>query len=126
MSVRRVVVDHVDLLVRDLAASRRFYEAALAPLGFGPIAERTDGASCGVAGADDFGINLNAEPTTRAHVAFVAPSREAVDVFCAAALATGGRGKSAPASPPEYSPTYDAAFVWDPDGNNIEAVHHGR
>ncbi len=126
MTLRRVIVDHVDLLVRDLAASRRFYEAALTPLGFGLLAERGDGASFGVEGADDFGINQNAEPTTRAHVAFVAPNREAVDAFYAAALAAGGRERSGPAVRPEYSPTYYAAFVWDPDGNNIEAVHHGR
>ena len=126
MTIRRVVVDHVDLLVRDLAASRHFYEAALAPLGFGLVDERADGASFGVEGADDFGINQNAEPTTRAHVAFVALGREAVDAFYAAALAAGGREKSAPALRPEYHPSYYAAFVWDPDGNNIEAVHHGR
>ncbi len=124
VTVRRVVVDHVGLLVRDLAASRRFYEAALAPLCFGLVDERADGASFGVEGADDFGINENTEPTTRAHVAFVAPSREAVDAFYAAALAAGGREKSAPALRPEYHPAYYAAFVWDPDGNNIEAVHH--
>ena len=124
MIVRRVVVDHVDLLVRDLVASRRFYQATLAPLGFGLVDERADGASFGDEGADDFGINENAEPTTRAHVAFVAPSRAAVDAFYTAALAAGGREKSAPAVRPEDSPTYYAAFVWDPDGNNIEAVHH--
>ncbi len=125
MTVRRVVVDHVDLLVRDLAASRSFYEAALAPLGFRLLDERADGASFGVEGADDFGINENAEPTTRAHVAFVAPNRAAVDAFYTAALVAGGREKSAPAPRPEYQLTYYAAFVWDPDGNNIEAVHHG-
>ena len=125
MTVRRVVVDHVGLLVRDLAASRRFYEAALAPLGFDLLAERGDGASFGVEGTDDFGIDRSDSPTTRAHVAFVAPSREAVDAFYAAALEAGGRDKSAPALRPEYHPTYYAAYVWDPDGNNIEAVHHG-
>ena len=125
MTIRQVVVDHVDLLVRDLDASRRFYAAALAPLGFRLLEERADGASFGVEGADDFGINRSDEPTTRAHVAFAGPSREAVDTFYAAALAAGGRAKSPPARRPEYHDAYYAAYVWDPDGNNIEAVHHG-
>ena len=125
MTVRRVVVDHVDLLVRDLRASRRFYEAALAPLGFGVVAEGDGSVAFGVEGSDDFGINQDDEPSTRAHVAFVAEDRSAVDAFYAVALAAGGREKSSPASRPEYHPDYYAAFVWDLDGNNIEAVHHG-
>ena len=125
MTVPRVVVDHVGLLVRDLEASRRFYEAALRPLGFGLLDHSADGAAFGVTGADDFGLNRSDEPTTGAHVAFVAESREAVDAFHAA-LAGGGRDKSPPALRPEYHPGYDAAYVWDPDGNNIEAVHHDR
>ncbi|MDP9471677.1 MAG: VOC family protein [Chloroflexota bacterium] len=124
MTERRIVVDHVGLLIADLAASRRFYTAALAPLGFALVREEEDGAAFGVEGADDFGINLNAEPTTRAHVAFVAETRAAVDAFYTAALAVGGRDRSAPALRPEYLPTYYAAFVSDPDGNNIEAVCH--
>ncbi len=126
MTVRRVVVDHVGLLVRDLEASRRFYESALRPLGFALLYESDDGAAFGVEGVDDFGINRNAVPTTAAHVAFVAESREAVDAFYAAALAASGRDKSAPALRPEYHPGYYAAYDWDPDGNNIEAVHHDR
>ncbi len=124
MTERRVVVDHVGLLVSDLERSRRFYAAALAPLGFDLVREEEDGAAFGVEGADDFGINLNAEPTVRAHVAFVAEHRAAVDAFYAAALATGGQDRSAPALRPEYHPSYYAAFVSDPDGNNIEAVCH--
>lgn len=127
MVVRRIVIDHVDLLVRDLERSRGFYGAALAPLGFALLDASATSASFGLEGADDFGINLaEQEPTTRAHVAFVAPNRAAVDAFWAAALAHGGREKEAPALHPEYHTGYYAAFVWDPDGNNIEAVCHER
>ncbi len=88
MTVRRVVVDHVDLLVRDLEASRRFYQAILEPLSYGIMAQSDTSVSFGVAGADDFGINHSDTPTSQAHVAFVSPSRAAVDAFYANALAT--------------------------------------
>jgi len=126
VTVRRVVVDHAGILVRDLAASKRFYEAALAPLGLRLLYEQEDGAGFGVEGADDFGINANVEPTTRAHVAFVSPSRDAVDAFYASALAHGGRDNGAPGVRPQYHANYYAAYVLDPDGNNIEAVYHGE
>ena len=103
MTVRRVVVDHVGLLVRDLAASRRFYEAALAPLGFRLVYEEADGVAFGLGGADDFGLNANAEPTTRAHVAFVAGDRAAVDAFYAAALAAGAYSTAPTSHRPEYT-----------------------
>jgi len=125
MSLRRVVIDHVDLLVQDLDASRRFYEAALAPLGFALVDHSADSASFGLPDADDFGLNrADGRATTRAHVAFAADSRAAVDAFFRAALAAGGREKLPPALYPEYHGGYYAAFVWDLDGNNIEAVFH--
>ena len=127
MTVRRIMIDHVDLLVRDLEASRRFYEACLAPLGFALMNQSETFVGFGAEGAEDFAINLIAEddtPTTSAHVAFVAETRELVGAFYEAALAAGGRSKQAPALHPEYSPTYFGAFVYDPDGNNIEAVCH--
>lgn len=129
MTTRRVVIDHVDLLVADLEASRRFYTAALAPLGFGMVDQSETFSGFGVSGAEDFAINLIAPgdtPTTSAHVAFVAESRDAVDAFYAAALAAGGVSKHPPARHPEYHAGYYGAFVYDPDGNNIEAVHHDR
>ncbi len=126
MTVRRVVVDHVDLLVRDLEASRTFYLAVLDPLGYGIVAETDTSISFGVEGADDFGINRSDTPTSHAHIAFVSPSREAVNAFYVNALATGGRSHVPPGLHPEYHATYYAAYVLDPDGNNIEAVHHGH
>jgi catechol 2,3-dioxygenase-like lactoylglutathione lyase family enzyme len=90
MTVRRVVVDHVLLVVRDLEASRRFYRAALAPLGIQELKVEPDGLAFGAEGMDDFAVFAGRHPTTRAHVAFDAPSREAVDAFYAAALEHGG------------------------------------
>jgi catechol 2,3-dioxygenase-like lactoylglutathione lyase family enzyme len=126
MTVRRVVVDHVLFVVRDLQASRRFYEAALRPLGFTVLSESETCVAFGVNGIDDFAICVGDEaPTSKAHVAFIAESRNAVDEFFEAALANGGREKDPPAAHPEYHSAYYGAFVWDPEGNNVEAVHHG-
>ena len=118
------VIDHVVLLVRDHVASRRLYEAALAALGFAVLYESDDGAAFGLDGADDFALYRNDRPGTRAHVAFVAGSRAAVDAFHTAALAAGGRDNGSPRIWEEYSDRYYAAFVLDLDDNNIEAVFH--
>lgn len=124
--VRRVVVDHVALRVSDLGASRRFYEAALAPLGFGLVFSDDGGAAFGVEGADDFWVLAGGTPTSGAHVAFAAADRAAVDAFHRAALGAGGRDNGGPGLRPEYHEGYYGAFVFDPDGNNVEAVHHDR
>lgn len=122
------VLDHVSLRVCDLEASRRFYEAALAPLGFGILYADEGGYSFGFEstrrGADDFWILAGDTPTTGAHVAFVARDRSEVETFYRAALEAGGRDYGAPGLRPEYHPCYYGAFVIDPDGNNIEAVVH--
>ena len=120
------VIDHVVLLVRNHVPSRRFYEAALAPLGFGVLYESQDGAAFGLEGVDDFAIYQNARPTRAAHVAFVARDRAAVDAFYAAAMANGARDSGSPRIWPEYHPGYYAAFVLDLDDNNVEAVFHDR
>ena len=123
------VIDHVSIVVSDLGVSDRFYTAALAPLGIERLRfDPTDNdVVFGRADADDFGIVAAGEvgPTTTAHVAFAAPDRAAVDEFHAAALAHGGTSRITPGIRPEYSQGYYAAFVNDPDGNNVEAVHHG-
>jgi catechol 2,3-dioxygenase-like lactoylglutathione lyase family enzyme len=122
--VRAVVVDHVSIRVRDLEASRRFYEAALAPLGFGVVSASEGGTAFGLEGADDFWILEGAEPSKGVHVAFAAPDRAAVDAFYRAALEAGGRDNGSPGLRPEYHAGYYGAFVLDPDGNNVEAVRH--
>ncbi len=119
------LIDHLQLVVRDLAASRRFYEAALATLGIG-----IGGSGDTWFWADELFVSsvdseaALGEPTGRHHVAFQARDRAMVEAFHAAALANGGRDNGAPGERP-YHPGYYAAFVLDPDGNNIEAVYHG-
>ena len=107
--------DHIGLHVKDLERAARFYEAALAPLGhvrdgtgFGPKAAPALWLYEGKAGA--------------VHIAFHASSRKAVDQFHAAGLKAGGRDNGKPGPRADYSPTYYAAFLVDPDGNNVEAV----
>ncbi|HWE15005.1 MAG TPA: VOC family protein [Solirubrobacteraceae bacterium] len=129
MPRRRVVVDHVSVGVSDLARSREFYRRALTPLGFAEIGRWRDDApetTFGLEEAADFAISLAYPPSGSVHVAFAADRREQVDAFYAAAIAAGGRDNGAPGLRPEYSEGYYGAFVLDPDGHNIEAVHHGR
>lgn len=119
------LVDHVQLVVADLAASRRFYEAVLAVLGV-PIG----GDGPGFFWADELFVSSlespasAGRPTGRVHLAFQAADRETVERFHRAALDAGGIDHGAPGERP-YHPGYYAAFVLDPDGNNIEAVYHG-
>jgi catechol 2,3-dioxygenase-like lactoylglutathione lyase family enzyme len=108
-----------------------FYEAALKPLGLGAImevtAEETGGDAHAGFGENDkafFWIGTGAKPRGGTHVAFTAKTRAEVEAFYRAALAAGGRDNGAPGLRPEYHPNYYGAFVFDPDGNNIEAVCH--
>jgi catechol 2,3-dioxygenase-like lactoylglutathione lyase family enzyme len=128
MAVRRVVIDHLTVGVRDLERSCEFYRRALAPLGFVELGPWRDGEremSFGVEGADDFAVSLEYPVAGSLHVAFAADRRSHVDAFYYAALAAGGRDNGAPGFRPEYSDGYYGAFVFDPDGYNVEAVHHG-
>jgi catechol 2,3-dioxygenase-like lactoylglutathione lyase family enzyme len=133
------MIDHIGLRVADLAAARAFYDAAFAPLGVDVVmsvgAELTGGSAVlGYgpradgrdiqAGKPSFWIGEDETLTGPLHVAFVAPSRAAVDAFHAAALAAGGTDNGPPGLRPHYHPNYYAAFVFDPDGRNIEAVCH--
>jgi catechol 2,3-dioxygenase-like lactoylglutathione lyase family enzyme len=126
MPVRRVVTDHLTIGVPDLDRSRSFYRAALAPLGFLELGERKDvpDVAFGPEGLDDFIISLAYPVSAPIHVAFAAESPGQVDAFFAAAIAAGGRDNGAPGPRPEYSDGYYGAFVFDPDGNNVEAVFH--
>ena len=121
-----IVIDHVSLAVRDLPANQGFYEQALAPLGFTVLYEQEDFVAFGQPGNDDFALHRAGTNTGGAHVAFVASARNTVDRFWEAALAAGGRPRREPAIHPEYHPGYYAAFVYDPEGNNIEAVLHEK
>ncbi|MBJ7515854.1 MAG: VOC family protein [Stenotrophomonas sp.] len=120
------LIDHIQLIVRDLAASRRFYQAVFDTIGI-PIAGEGDTYFW----ADELFISsadsdaAAGELTGRHHLAFQSRSRATVDAFHAAALAAGGTDNGAPGERP-YHPGYYAAFVLDPDGNNIEVVYHGE
>ena len=119
------LIDHVQLVVRDLAASRRFYEAIFEvleiPLG-GEAERHFWFDELFVSTAD--GPEALGQLTGRCHLAFQAADRAMVEAFYKAGLAAGGRDNGAPGERP-YHPGYYAAFLLDPDGNNIEAVHHG-
>ena len=119
--------DHVDFAVGDLAVSRKFYAAALAPLGIKPLLEtdREDGRRGTGFGRGDlaqFYIGGGKSADGRLHVAFVASSRTAVDDFHRAALAAGGMDRGQPGLRPHYHQHYYAAYVADPDGHVVEAV----
>jgi catechol 2,3-dioxygenase-like lactoylglutathione lyase family enzyme len=117
------MLDHLAIGVRDLAASRAFYEAALAPLGFGVVMEGGDRVALGPPARPIFWL-VDREPAAGIHVAFQATDRERVDAFHAAALAAGGDDNGRPGLRPQYHPHYYGAFIHDPDGNNAEAVCH--
>jgi len=118
------MLDHLGLPVSDYAKSKSFFESALAPLGYTVLMEFSGSAAgLGAAGKPDFWI-AQGEAGSRAHVAFASPDRATVDAFHEAAIAAGGRDNGAPGLRPEYHPNYYGAFVFDPDGNNIEAVCH--
>ena len=118
--------DHVGLNVKDYAASRAFYEQALAPLGYRVVMAFDEWSAAGF-GTDEkpeFWISQREPYVTGAHVAFVCPDRATVDAFHDAALAAGGTDNGAPGLREQYHPTYYGAFVHDLDGNNVEAVCH--
>ena len=121
------LVDHIQLVVRDLSAARRFYTGIFESLNI-PIGGTADDYFW----ADELFISTSESKaaqghlTGRHHLAFQAESRNMVDSFYKAALANGGKDNGSPGERPHYHPGYYAAFVLDPDGNNIEAVYHGE
>lgn len=119
-------IHHVGVFASDLAASERFYTAALAPLGISAGYRSDRVAEYWRPGEDTPSLSLEradsaAAVTREVHIAFAAASRDEVDAFHAAAVAAGGVERHAPRVWPEYRGY--CAFVSDPDGNNIEAVH---
>jgi class 3 adenylate cyclase/catechol 2,3-dioxygenase-like lactoylglutathione lyase family enzyme len=113
------LIDHVHLRVRDLEASKRFYGAVLGALG-----HDLTGEGDGYFSADELFASDDGEATQRLHLAFQARDRDTVEAFYEAALASGGRDNGAPGER-GYHAGYYAAYVLDPDGNNVEAVYHG-
>jgi catechol 2,3-dioxygenase-like lactoylglutathione lyase family enzyme len=124
--VRAPFIDHLTLAVRDLDASRAFYELALEP--FAINVTEIDGAdgpelAFGPPGSEDLVLRQGA-PAAPIHIAFLAHDTGTVDAFHASALEAGGRDNGAPGRRPRYHDRYYAAYVLDPDGNNVEAVCH--
>jgi catechol 2,3-dioxygenase-like lactoylglutathione lyase family enzyme len=118
------VLDHVGIRVSDFEQSRRFFAQALSPLGYELIREPSvSAAGFGRQGKPDFWIHQG-DRGQPVHIAFAASERASVDAFHEEALAAGGRNNGGPGLRPQYHPSYYAAFVFDPDGNNIEAVCH--
>jgi catechol 2,3-dioxygenase-like lactoylglutathione lyase family enzyme len=127
------IIDHIGVSVREYARSREFYVRALAPLGielvmeFGPFGGFGRGGKPELwigEGKQSFQSDEQVRVITPIHVALTAASRAQVDAFHAAAIAAGGRDNGAPGLRPQYHPGYYGAFVIDPDGHNLEAVHH--
>jgi catechol 2,3-dioxygenase-like lactoylglutathione lyase family enzyme len=125
------MIDHTGLKISDPVASRRFYQAALAPLGYQVVmevpVEYTGGKvvlGYGVPPKPDFWVTQGKPEEPRVHVAFRADSHAVVDAFYRAALAAGGKDNGPPGPRPHYHQHYYGAFVLDPDGHNVEAVCH--
>ena len=121
----RVVIDHIKLVVRDVDASKRFYGTVLAELGIPPLWESERGAQYA-----NLVVSAAPEVTAPLHIGFVARTREEVDAFHRAGIEAGYEDNGAPGVREQYSGPeaglYYAAFLLDPDGNNIEAVHRGE
>jgi catechol 2,3-dioxygenase-like lactoylglutathione lyase family enzyme len=113
------LIDHLHLHARDLDAAKRFYRACFDALDL-PLVEEADHFY-----ADELWVDQG-EPASAVHFAFQAKDRAQVDAWHKAVLAAGGRDNGAPGERANYHPGYYAAFLLDPDGNNIEAVYHGE
>jgi len=119
-----MILDHIGLAVRDFGKSATFFRRALAPLGIQTVLEGEGWAMLGKEGRPQFWIGVHGIPPGPIHIAFAAENREQVRAFHRAALAAGGRDNGAPGIRTKYHPDYYGAFVFDPDGHNIEAVCH--
>ena len=118
------MIDHVVLGVHHLDESRFFYEHALAPLGIKIMVDEPHLLGLGAEAGRPFFWLAVREPSHRVHIAFTAANRAAVDAFHAAALRAGGVDNGQPGPRPERHENYYAAFAFDADGNNVEAVCH--
>jgi catechol 2,3-dioxygenase-like lactoylglutathione lyase family enzyme len=114
------VFDHVDIQVRDLEVTKRFYATVLAPLGIGLSGETPEVVEFGA-----LSIGRRTPPTPPIHFAFIAETREQVDGFHRAGLEAGYRDNGEPGTR-GYAPDYYAAYLLDPDGHNVEAVYRSE
>jgi catechol 2,3-dioxygenase-like lactoylglutathione lyase family enzyme len=117
------MLDHIGIRVADYERSKKFYAAALVPLGYALFMEGLSGAGFRKGFIPDFWVKQGA-PGPSIHIAFSSDDRAGVDAFYNAAIAAGARDNGPPGLRPQYHPNYYGAFVLDPDGYNIEAVCH--
>jgi catechol-2,3-dioxygenase len=117
------MIDHVSVRVQDFSRLLAFYREALAPIGYQVIMEYPGAVGLGADGKPDLWLMQTEQPTNPTHVALVAP-REKIDAFHSAAIFAGGVDNGPPGLRADYHPHYYAAFVRDPEGNNIEVVWH--
>jgi catechol 2,3-dioxygenase-like lactoylglutathione lyase family enzyme len=120
------MINHISIGVRDVARARRFYDAALAPLGYTCLSQSEGSLGYGRDGSIALWISAVERPVpadagSGLHVCFDAPTRKSVDKFHAVALEAGGRDNGKPGLRTDYGPDYYAAFVVDPDGYRMEA-----
>jgi catechol 2,3-dioxygenase-like lactoylglutathione lyase family enzyme len=125
------MLDHIGFPVSDYNRAKEFYLKALAPLGYALVMEVDQvtekgfrAAGFGIGDKPDFWIGGEGMLSRAIHVAFAAKDRAAVDAFYRAAMAAGAKDNGPPGLRPHYHPNYYGAFVFDPDGHNIEAVCH--
>jgi catechol 2,3-dioxygenase-like lactoylglutathione lyase family enzyme len=119
------MIAHVSIGAREIARARRFYDAALKPLGYTCLSSGAESLGYGAKGPE-FWINATKHPVppderSGLHICFAAPNRSAVDAFHKAALKAGGRDNGKPGLRPDYGADYYAAFAVDPEGYRIEA-----
>lgn len=124
------MIDHIGIDVADFDRAKAFYDKALEPLGASLLMmvpeEYTGGRKIGGYGRERpvYWLSEAGSSGEKKHIAFTANTRQEVDAFYQAAIAAGGKDNGGPGLRPEYHPDYYGAFVFDPDGNNIEAVCH--
>lgn len=121
-----VALDHVSLPVRRLAAARKFYVAALGTIGMTVNMDMDDAFGMGSKNEKIFWLVKDPKASGGTHFAFRVDHRDEVDAFHAAALRAGGEDHGPPGLRPHYGPNYYAAFVLDPEGNNIEVVCYAK
>src|SRR3989344_6975259 len=119
-----MAIAHTGVLVKNFEKSKRYYESALKPLGYKNNMNFPGAAGFMQGGHTSFWIMKKSHKDT-SHLAFLGKSKKAIQDFYAAALKTGGKDNGAPGFRTDYGPDYYAAFVFDPDGHNIEACYFG-
>jgi catechol 2,3-dioxygenase-like lactoylglutathione lyase family enzyme len=129
--MRRMMIDHISIRVSNYETSKKFYETVFAPLGFTLLHEFDFNGKIAGFGVKaehgpvaQFWIAQHAAPHTGQHLAFASKDRAGVNAFYAAAIAAGAKDNGPPGVRAMYHPNYYGAFVFDPDGNNVEAVSH--